>query len=139
MLDYTVPRNFQTFGRLTYKVTEELGCDYDGPYTEYRLACSDAADSGLISSELRERENGKKMHMPAIDVDMPIRVVPSSTLGHFHLYIDKPMTWWRYKRLLRALVAAGIVEKGYYKASVARKATHLRLPWYKKKELAEVG
>jgi hypothetical protein len=139
MIDYTTPRDFKTEGRLTYKTTQELEYDYDGSYMKNRLVCSDAADSDLVSSLLREDICGKNMHMPAIDIDLPIRVVPSSTLGHFHLYIDKPMSWRKYKRVLRALTAAGVVEKGYYKASVSRKATHLRLPWHKKQIWADVG
>lgn len=38
------------------------------------------------------------------------------------------MVWWRYRLLLKAMVVAGIVERGYYRASVKRKATFLRKP-----------
>lgn len=48
------------------------------------------------------------------------------------VYIEKPMSWFRYRVMLRAMVFAGVVEPGYYRASVARRGTHLRLPWVEK-------
>jgi hypothetical protein len=38
------------------------------------------------------------------------------------------MSWLAYKKLLRGLRGAGLIEYGYYNASLQRKATHLRLP-----------
>ena len=93
---------------------------------------SDIEDAILLSSEVRE---GK--HKPVIDIDVPIRVVPSSTPGHSHLYVDVEMTWEEYAALLKALEVAGLVETGYVLASLDREATHVRLPWVKKKESAD--
>lgn len=123
-------RDFDTHGRITYSVdTVWLRGDYGWPdEAEERLTPAPASRSTLISS----RVAGTTEHMPAIDVDVPVRVYPSSTEGHFHLYIDKPMSWRAYRRVLRALVRAGVVEKNYYNVSWNRKATHLRLPWVKK-------
>lgn len=72
-------------------------------------------------------------HAPAIDIDLPCRLVPSSTKGKFHLYIDHPTSWFRYRVMLWAMWKAGYVEKGYYKVSVQRKATFLRKPGVRKK------
>lgn len=117
--------NFYTGGRITYKVTKWTTQGlYQDIYHESRVP-TDAAEADVISSELV----GSTLQKPVIDVDLPIRVYPSSTLGHFHLYIDHPMTWRRYRRLLKAMVKAGLVEPGYYAASKARKASHVRLPW----------
>lgn len=85
-------------------------------------------DAEVISSELL----GTDLHAPVLDIDIPAALVPSSTEGHFHLYIDQPMTWRKYKRLLKAMAAAGLLEKGYVKASIRRKHTALRVPWVKK-------
>lgn len=74
-------------------------------------------------------------HTVMLDIDRPVRLVPSTTPGHWHLYIDVAMPWWRYRKLLRALKNAGIIEPGYYSASVARRCTALRLPWVKKEAL----
>jgi len=79
-------------------------------------------------------------HTVALDVDWPVRAIPSSTPGHYHLWIDcPPMPWWRYRRLLRALKQAGVIEPGYYSAAVARRATHLRLPWVRKARPVETA
>lgn len=116
--------------RRTYKIETALLDNSENVgaliHTEVRRPAP-LADSDVVSSEI-----GDGMHAPAIDIDVPIRAVPSTSEDHWHLYIQKPMTWRAYKRLLRALVEAGIVEEGYYKASVARGGTHLRLPWVRK-------
>lgn len=80
--------------------------------------------ANLVSSEL---EDGR--HLPALDIDFEVRLVPSRTEGHYHLYLDgmEPMHWSAYRRLLEALMLAGVIEKGYYGASVERKATFLRV------------
>jgi len=78
----------------------------------------------LVSSEI----SGSTLHAPAIDLDVPAYLIPSSTPGHSHLYLDTPMPWWKYRLLLRVLTFVGILEPGYYKASVRRRATHLRRP-----------
>lgn len=76
-------------------------------------------------------DNG--LHMPVIDIDrIPVKVVESSTPGNFHLYIDKEMDWATYKELLGVLYDAGIIEEGYYHASVDRKATFVRKPGVRK-------
>jgi hypothetical protein len=86
----------------------------------------------LVSSLLT---NG--LHSPAIDVDMAVEVIPSSTEGHFHLYFpDVEIPWERYSRLLAALKECGIITNGYYQHSVARRQTTLRPPHVKKTVVA---
>lgn len=79
----------------------------------------------LVTSKL---PNGK--HAVTLDLDYPVKVLKSRTKGHHHLYLDpqKQLTWKQYKRLLRALRDAGLIEDGYYKASVKKKFTALRKP-----------
>lgn len=81
----------------------------------------DQDNANLVSSKCL---NGK--HAPVIDVDIPIYVVPSSQLGHHHLYIDKEISWNNYVRILKALEHAGIIETGYLKASLEREYTAVR-------------
>lgn len=81
----------------------------------------------------QEPEEGAPLHRPAIDIDVPARLIPSSTPGHHHLYLDVDCTWEQYEALLKALNACGIVETGYVLAALERKATFVRLPWVKKK------
>lgn len=84
----------------------------------------------LYSSELAGQTG---YHVPTLDIDLPCELVPSTTEGHFHLYIDKPMLWGDYIRLLDALHEAGIIQKGFYELSLARGATFLRKPGVEKK------
>lgn len=85
--------------------------------------------ANLVSSQIVD-ENDK--HTVMLDIDLPAYLIPSSTEGHYHLYIDTPMPWRKYKRLLKELARAGIIETGYYKASVRRKHTALRMRGVKK-------
>lgn len=71
-------------------------------------------------------------HKVIIDLDIPAQLIPSTTPGHFHLYIDHEMGKDAYFKLIAALVEAGLVEPGYLGASEARGYTAVRLPWVKK-------
>lgn len=54
-------------------------------------------------------------HVPMIDIDFPARLVPSSTEGHFHLYLDGiQLSPVKYEKLLRTLFEVGILEEGNY-------------------------
>lgn len=89
----------------------------------------DIEQANTVSSQLALQPT---MHAPCLDIDWPCGLIESSTPGHFHLYIDKPMTWAEYDKLLDVLVDVGIVEEGYRNASSQRGATHLRAPWERK-------
>lgn len=71
-------------------------------------------------------------HNLMLDIDGPAALVPSSTAGHSHLYIEAAMTWENYAKLLDVLADCGIIERGYADASKARGFTALRLPWVRK-------
>lgn len=82
-------------------------------------------EANLISSKLNIP--GKtNLHAPTLDIDLPVHCYESSTKDHYHLFIDVAMPWWKYKILLRCLAFCGIIEKGYWKASVTRGASLLR-------------
>jgi len=82
------------------------------------------AEANIVSSMLVN-----SMHAPALDIDkIEVRVVPSTTPGNYHLYIDKQMTWEQYKRLLFVLADVGIIERNYLNASLAKGQTFLRKP-----------
>lgn len=96
--------------------------------------------------ERRERANGPGanlvsslteggLHAPVLDLDVPAFLLPSSTPGHSHLYIDVEMPWRTYRALLRAMKDAGIIEKSFYRGSIQRKQTMVRPPWVKKEKL----
>lgn len=75
------------------------------------------------------------LHKPVLDIDLPAKLIESSRPGHYHLFIDKEMSWGQYVRLLMALAEAGILERGYVSASLERGYSCVRLPWVKKDSL----
>lgn len=92
--------------------------------------------ANLISSLCQDGQ-----HRPVMDFDIPARYVPSTTPGHGHLYIDKPMKWEDYTKLLKVLGEVGILEPGYVAAAIRRQATFVRPEWVKEpaKEDEEFG
>lgn len=117
-------------GRLTH---HHPNVDADGEvYERDKVVKPEAvgveAGANVVSSLLT---NGK--HAPAIDVDVKARLVPSSTPGHSHAYIDHEMPWDDYLLLLRVLTQVGIVQKGFYDSAVRRGTTLLRLPHVRKR------
>lgn len=122
------------FPHQTYKVRLGASHDYESDDEDRAPAPVDQAD--VWSSAIT---NMPGWHTIMIDIDRPMRVVPSSTSGRHHLYIDVPVQWPDYERLLHALVAAGVVEPGYVSASVRRRASFLRLPWVRKRTAERSG
>ena len=100
----------------------------EGFYTKIPDEAASISDAELIASL-----NAEGKHRPLLDIDFPATVIPSSTEGHCHLYIDKELEWKDYKKLLNVLADLGIIEHGYRGASLARGYSALRLPWIKKK------
>lgn len=111
--------------------------DADGDYTNETVTEEELDNAEVVTSESRFY-NGNEMHRPILDIDMPVTVIPSSTPGHGHLYIDKKLTWEDYSKLLNVLAEVGIIEEGYAAASIARQHTAVRLPWVKKKLVEEL-
>lgn len=68
-------------------------------------------------------------HMPVIDLDIPARLIPSSTHGHHHLYIDKELTKEQYDELLFVMHKIGLIETGVYRAFCQSGLTQVRPPW----------
>lgn len=119
-----------SFPHVFYRMEQVLHEGYHNSwYEDVRTACGpDLAD--VVSSEIK---GSPRLHTIMLDVDLPVRAMPSGTRDHYHLYIDKALTWRQYKKLLRALAKAGVIERGYYRMSLKRHATHLRPPWKKKR------
>ena len=93
-------------------------------WEEVSLVPAPPATAQYVSSRLRDSD----LHLPALDIDTAALLVPSKTPGHHHLLIDKPMPWRTYKRLLRALAAAGVIEKSWARAAIASRQSLLALP-----------
>lgn len=79
--------------------------------------------ANLISSITYD---GKQM--PILDLDFPHHHVESSTDGHTHLYIDVPMSNFKWVVLMCALRFAGVIELGFFVWSLRRGGNFVRLP-----------
>lgn len=71
---------------------------------------------------------GRLDPMPPLPIDATLTLVPSTSPGHFHLYIEKELRWDDYLRLLKAFVKAGLVEKAYCRSAARRGMTMLVKP-----------
>jgi hypothetical protein len=89
-------------------------------------------DATLVSSFSILTEDGVSVpvpcHLPVLDLDYDAHLEPSTTPGHFHLYLDHHVEHDKYMKLLDALADCGLIEWGYAKASRKRGATFVRVP-----------
>lgn len=122
----TVPLAGQVFARVWDMDEYESAREYEETVTFYGTHIGEA---NVTTSMIL---GGKDTHKVILDIDLPAKLIPSSTPGHFHLYIDKAVPWEDYLDVLRALAKAGIIEQGYLGASEQRGYTSARLPWIKK-------
>jgi hypothetical protein len=83
-----------------------------------------------VSSSLRTDQPGK--HAVLLDLDVPALLLPSSTAGHSHLYVDIACSWEDYLFFLQAATKIGLIEPGYAAMAEMRGYTSLRLPWVRK-------
>jgi hypothetical protein len=105
-----------------YKELPELGTPLDEANLVTSLIAGDKGDRGL------------QRHHVLLDVDLPVKLLPSSTEGHYHLFIElpEPLGTEEYGALLDILSDCGVIEPGYASASAARGYTAVRLPHVKK-------
>lgn len=113
--------------KLAY-INSSTNPDYDGK----NEPTEDLKRAEVILSTVDGDYKGEPLHKPVLDIDMAVTILPSSTEGHHHLFIDKEMPWSQYEKLLTVLAEVGIIEKGYLGACKARKHSAVRLPWIKK-------
>lgn len=92
--------------------------------------------ANLITSKQERYPYGTEYHRPVLDIDFEARLVPSSTPGHYHLYLDKLIPKLAYFQLLRDLADADIIQRGYADSAIERGASSARLPWIKKNDWA---
>lgn len=114
--------------RRTYKI---LGFNNDG--------INNVEESDYYDSVLTGSLTTKNNHRPVLDFDFPCQLIESSTLGHYHFYIDTPMTWRRYYKLLVAMEKAGLIQKKFLAIARKNKQTMVFLPHIKKIKLLAEG
>ncbi len=107
------------------------------PYTRPSYV-ADIEQANLLTSRvsLKSTENynpfAEDKHKVVIDLDLPAKLIPSTTPDHFHLIIDHEISEAQYFKLLDVMAECGLIEPGYVHASKDRGYTAVRLPWVKK-------
>lgn len=81
------------------------------------------SNANLVSSVTREG-----MQVPIIDLDYPHAYIPSASPGHGHLYLNVPISRWRWWVLMIGLRVGGVIEKGFFVWSLRRGGNFTRLP-----------
>ncbi len=115
------------FGRGYFKCDKMTGSH--GKTMSDDLVRCDSSEANLVGSAV-----GDGNHMPVLDFDFPCRLVPSTTEGHFHLYIDTPVEWSRYIDVLVAMKRARLLQTGFVDGSIRCGQSTVRPSWVKKEE-----
>jgi len=109
--------------------------DFSAGYNDDHREVASLLDANVVSSiDPGTHPGSLAKHRPVLDLDVPAFLVPSSTPGHSHLYLDVEMDDAIFWRLLEVLADAGVLEPGYVRACQSRGYTSVRLPWIKKAE-----
>ena len=103
-----------------------------GTWKVEKITAARAESAEMVSSRVISNGKYSGMHTLMLDLDYPVTLMPSSTVGHYHLYADHLMTWRKYRAVLKAMAAAGLIEHGYYRAAMRQGSTMLRPPWVEK-------
>lgn len=104
------------------------GLYYQREFGDYTAAAEPARSqkqANLVGSLDLDNAN---YHFPVIDLDFDALLLPSSTEGHHHLYLQKQVTHDKYLAMLEAMVDAGLVEKGYLTSARKKGQTYAIKP-----------
>lgn len=91
-----------------------------------------SVDRANVMTSLHREDFLGETHALVLDIDHDSWLMPSTTPGHYHLYVDVEIEPDKYWALLDALAEAGVIERGYAGASKQRGFTSVRLPWIEK-------
>lgn len=98
-----------------------------------------AANNRTLTEDMSEADVSGSLledgtHATILDLDFDHVYVQSSENGHAHLYLNIPISKFRWFVLMCALRYAKVVEQGFFMWSLRRGQNFARLPWVKKKE-----
>ena len=116
----------------TAKTVGDLDTAYFTKPDDYKS--TDDLEEANVSLSLVKTLSSARRHKVLLDIDHPAQLIPSSTEGHFHLYIDVEIDEEPYFAMLDALAKARVIQDGFALASRDRGFTALRLPWIKKRK-----
>ena len=86
------------------------------------------------SSRTPGKDGDAARHAVFLDIDngVALRIIPSSTEGHFHIVMDTRARWSEFCLLLELLANMGVIERGYANMMIERGQAFLRMPGQKK-------
>lgn len=123
-------RTMSHLARENFKVTSEE-FHADRPDLRPRIVAS-LAEANLIDSRVPGKEG---LHRPIFDFDgIECTLIPSSTPGNFHLYLEKEVEFDKFLKVLEAMVEAGLIQRGFHQLTRLRGAAYARKPGVKKGE-----
>lgn len=96
--------------------------------------------AGIIRPSSASLENASSkagpIPFPPLELTAPAKLLPSSTPGHYHLYVAKELDWKAYRVLLDKAMFADVISGKYYSMSLKAKMTMLLKPGLTKTKLA---
>lgn len=123
-------RTLTHLARENFKVTSEE-FHSDRPDLKPRVVES-LEEANLVDSRIPGKPD---LHRPIFDLDgLNATLVPSSTPGNSHLYLDKEVPFDKFLKVLEAMAEAGLVQWGFYRLTKLRGAAFARKPGVKKGE-----
>ncbi|KKR09437.1 MAG: hypothetical protein UT43_C0009G0009 [Parcubacteria group bacterium GW2011_GWC1_39_29] len=63
-----------------------------------------------------------------LEVEFPIQLIPSTTPRHYHLYLDRKISWEQYMLVLKSAYETGIINRGFYEMSIKNGQSMVLLP-----------
>ena len=101
----------------------------------------DAETSRLVVNEHGERMEvvSVQKHAVVMDLDHEAFLIPSSTPGHYHLYVDLGVPEDDWFDFLDAAAKINLVSAGYAEVSRKRGHSDVRLPWISKAQIRQEG
>lgn len=91
----------------------------------------------VVSSEISRgpaytNAEDDSVHLVLIDLDFESALIPSTTPGRYHLYVDKKMSKEKYSDFVKMLKEFGVVAQGNLNQIEKTGRTYLRMPWVRK-------
>jgi hypothetical protein len=75
----------------------------------------------------------------SLELGVPVQILPSSTPGHHHVYIDAEMKWRPYRALCKAMVRVGLLESAFVDLMISHSMSMLLRPGLTKLQLYSKG
>ena len=76
--------------------------------------------------------------LPTLRLKVPVKLVPSSSAGHFHLYLEHAMDWELYKNLLLGLRDTGVIGRDFCTMCIRWRVSFLLKPGLAKSSLKAI-